>query len=86
VGKIHGKIARTLGKRNLTASDRTVRGCFLYEENHALDAWFCEAYGGEQKENGKNAKSSKEAGSRIRESLPCVEERPGEGQPKASLV
>lgn len=22
---------------------------FLYKENHALDAWFCRAYGGEQK-------------------------------------
>ena len=24
---------------------------FLYKENHALDAWFCIAYGDEQKEN-----------------------------------
>ena len=23
----------------------------LYKENHALDAWFCIAYGDEQKEN-----------------------------------
>ena len=47
--KIFGKTSENYHIVFTVADAKRNYNGFLYKENHALDAWFCRAYGGEQK-------------------------------------